>query len=335
LKTLLQKALLLCVTVAFLFWLYGQFEPQSNVPPPFSTENADLSESTEQVVSGVLEHDLPETSPYLKHLNLNTPGQNNNSFSQALHTCAQQLQFVVSSDESIIQAADFKKQFSQDSRLNILPICINQALWVDPTELACVHNWQDEGRLGCDLQGLGPMLKELDFTHLVIFAEQGKANVHNGIMFLDRGDTYDVFVHELAHFSGFVDEYPLNETLAQGICAGDRAPNIIFEQAKQSPADMSLWLGLQENNKISVSEARTCDNHSAQAYKPTADITFMEFYDLTYIPEVYIAAWLKTLASPQQLTPAYINFAQLYEGQNNLIQSKYWRQRYVDYTNVE
>jgi hypothetical protein len=325
---------LLCVSIVFLWWLFGQFEPESTVLTPPQNKATSLPEVTKKAANAKKD-DVLITSPYLQHLNLNTPGQSDNSFSQALHNCAQQLQFVVSSDESIIQAAAFKEQFSQDSRLDMLPICINQPLWIDPAKLTCGHNWQGEGRLGCDLQSLGPMLKELDFTHLVIFAEHGKANVHNGIMFLDHADTYDVFVHELAHFAGFVDEYPLNKTLAQGICAGDSAPNIIFEQAKQNPADMSLWLEMQGSNSISVSEARTCDNHSAQAYKPTSDITFMEFHDLNYIPAVYIAAWLKTLATPQKLTPAYINFAQLYEGQNNLIQSKYWRQRYVDYIDVE
>lgn len=326
--------LLLCLTIATLFWGLGQFTSQTNAPEPVAKDKVRLSDSSEQE-STVVESDLAKNSPYLQHLNLTTPGQNTHSFSQALHPCAQQLQFVVSSDESIIQAAEFKQRFSQDSRLDLLPICINQVLWVDPVDLVCAHNWQNEGRLGCDIQRLGPKLKELDFTHLVIFAEQGKANVHNGIMFLDHGDTYDVFIHELAHFAGFVDEYPLNTTLAQRICAGESAPNVIFEHESQTATDMSLWLDLQGSNKISVTEARTCDNHTTQAYKLTSDMTFMEYHDLSYIPEVYIAAWLKTLARPQALTPAYINFAQLYEGQNNLLQSKYWRQRYVDYLHID
>ena len=40
-----------------------------------------------------------------------------------------------------------------------------------------------------------------------MYAKKGKANVHNGIMFIDRQDSYDVFINELAHFAGFIDEY--------------------------------------------------------------------------------------------------------------------------------
>ena len=245
--------------------------------------------------------------------------------------CTQRLQFIVGSEQSIKQAAAFEQQFLQDSRLTMLPICIAQPLWVEPAQLHCEGNWLGTRRLGCDLQVLGIKLETLNFTHLVIFANEGKANVHNGIMYLDRQDTYDVFVHELAHFAGFVDEYPLSKALATAVCEGRPAPNLVFQQARQGKADLSLWPSIGDEYGVSVARARTCDNHASQAFKPSADITFMEFHDLAYIPPVYIAAWLKRLANPQAQTPAYINFAQLYEGQNKLIQGKFWRQRYVDY----
>ena len=254
---------------------------------------------------------------------------------QEAQQCVQQLQFVVSSESAIQQAASFQQQFIDDKRLALLPICINRPMWVEAQQLDCDANWQSSGRLGCNLQPLGPQLRALNFTHLVIFAEEGKANVHNGVMFLDRQDTYDVFVHELAHFAGFVDEYPLSKTLARDICEGDNAPNLTFQQAKQETANLSRWSSMSDEQGISIDIARTCDRHSAQAFKPTSDITFMEFHDHAYIPSIYIAAWLKVLAKPQALTPAYINFAQLYEEQNKLIQGKYWRQRYVDYTEGE
>lgn len=308
------------VLLSALFWLFRTNDSQEQAIV--------ISER----VNNSSELPLKTPTPNFDNVPQSISGTSQPSFPRS---CSQRLQFIVSSDESIKQAADFQQQFIQDSRLNMLPICIGQPLWVEPAQLHCEGDWLGKGRLGCDLQALGSKLKILNFTHLVIFANQGKANVHNGIMYLDRQDTYDVFVHELAHFAGFVDEYPLSKALATAICEGSAAPNLVFQQARQSNADLSLWSSIGDEYGVSVATARTCDNHTSQAYKPSADITFMEFYDQAYIPPVYIAAWLKRLANPQALTPAYVNFAQLYEGQNKLIQGKFWRQRYVDYMQGE
>ena len=105
--------------------------------------------------------------------------------------------------ESLPQAEYFRSRFVKDPRMNTLSICIYDMTWFDPVDISCDENWQQSGRLGCQLLLLAEKLKKLPFTHLVMFADKGKANVHNGIMFLDRIDTYDVFIHELAHFSGF------------------------------------------------------------------------------------------------------------------------------------
>jgi hypothetical protein len=319
-------ALALALALAFLlciFWLFSSqnTEPHTLVISPSVIGNT--GDNDDNIDSQVPDKDLVSWS--------------SDQARQALlpRPCSQRLQFIVSSERSIQQAAEFEQRFLQDSRLKILPICIEKPLWVEPSQLNCEGDWLGSGRLGCDLQALGPTLKTQTFSHLVIFAAQGKANVHNGIMYLDSQDTYDVFVHELAHFSGFVDEYPLSKDLASRVCDGRAAPNLVFQQAGQGKADLSLWSSLGDEYGVAVTPARTCDNHSSQAYKPSADITFMEFHDQAYIPPVYMAAWLKRLANPLTQTPAYINFAQLYEGQNKLSQGKYWRQRYVDYRQGE
>jgi hypothetical protein len=322
----LAKTGLLLALLLPLFWLIrtSSTEPQGIFVSERTKDKSGNSNKGDRPLKTPSQHaDIPPSSSY---------DRIGSSFKRP---CTQRLQFIVSSEQSIKQAADFQQQFLQDSRLTMLPICIAQPLWIEPGQLHCEGNWLGKGRLGCDLQGLGTRLKTLNFTHVVIFANQGKANVHNGIMYLDRQDTYDVFVHELAHFAGFIDEYPLSKALATAVCEGRAAPNLVFQQARQSQADVSLWSSISDEFGVTVTRARTCDNHAAQAFKPSADITFMEFYDLAYIPPVYIAAWLKRLANPQALTPAYINFAQLYEGRNKLIQGKFWRQRYVDYMRGE
>jgi hypothetical protein len=246
-------------------------------------------------------------------------------------SCNQRLLFVTPKLESLPQAEYFRSRFAQDPRLKSLSICIYAQTWFDPQDITCEENWQQSGRLGCQILSVAEKLKKLPFTHLVMFADKGKANVHNGIMFLDRQDTYDVFVHELAHFSGFIDEYPLSKDLAKRVCAGVDAPNMVFSAAGPNEIDKSYWQSIELNVESAVFKARTCDNHSAQAFKASSRLTFMEYHDVAYIPKQYLAAWQKRLNAYQDLPPAHVNFAQLYEQQNNQIETEFWRNRYQEY----
>ena len=234
-------------------------------------------------------------------------------------SCKQKILFVTGELQSLPQAKAFRQRLSHDKRLNKLPICVNQVTFFDPATVLCQRNWLDRGRLGCDLLAFAKQLKSIDFTHLVIFAEQGKANVHNGVMFLDRQDTYDVFVHELAHFSGFIDEYPLSAALAKRVCSGVDAPNLTFKQATERA------------NANAQNLARTCDNHPAQAFKASNKLTFMEYHDLAYIPAHYLTAWKQLLTNLPKHPSAHLNFAQLYEDANNQNDSQYWRKEYQLY----
>ena len=259
----------------------------------------------------------------------------NSDFKQQLSTlpvnCKQKLLFVTPDIGSLVQAEYFRSRFAQDPRLNSLAICIYDVTWFDPVGISCEENWHQSGRLGCQLITLAEKLKSLPFTHLVMFADKGKANVHNGIMFLDRQDTYDVFIHELAHFSGFIDEYPLSQELAKRVCAGVDAPNIVFKQATNSKADRQYWQSMGLQNNIDLFAARTCDNHSTQAFKASKQLTFMEYHDTAYIPAHYLTAWQRQLQNTPNQPSAHINFAQLYEQSNNLSESQFWRAKYQQY----
>lgn len=248
--------------------------------------------------------------------------------------CKQKLLFVTPDIESLAQAEDFRSRFTQDPRMDSLPICIFGETWFDPVDIVCEENWQQSGRLGCQLLSLAEKLKGLPFTHLVMFADKGKANVHNGIMFLDRRDTYDVFIHELAHFSGFVDEYPLSKGLAKRVCAGVDAPNIVFKQVEQSKADRHYWQSIGLQNDTDIFAVRTCDNHATQAFKASSQLTFMEYHDTAFIPANYLKAWQQQLQKTPNQPSAHINFVQLFEQSNNLSESQFWRARYQQYLNA-
>ncbi|PKH00148.1 hypothetical protein [Paraglaciecola sp. MB-3u-78] len=259
----------------------------------------------------------------------------NSDFMQQLSSlpdnCKQKLLFVTADIESLVQAESVRSRFAQDQRLKSLPICIYDVTWFDPVDIVCEENWHQSGRLGCQLLSLAEKLKRLPFTHLVMFANKGKANVHNGVMFLDRQDTYDVFIHELAHFSGFIDEYPLSQGLAKRVCAGVDAPNIVFKQAQQLEVDRQYWQSIGLQNNTDIFAARTCDNHSTQAFKASKQLTFMEYHDTGFIPNSYLIAWQRQLHTTPNQPSAHINFAQLYEQSNNLSESQFWRARYQQY----
>lgn len=302
-------------------WRDNQYQQASQVFSLLGTQN--LSPSL-QSLSGLYEY---HASTFNKN--------RNSDFIQHLSTlpdgCKQKLLFVTPDIGSLMQAEHFRLRFAQDPRLKSLSICIYDVTWFDPVDIICDENWQKSGRLGCQLLSVAEKLKSLPLTHLVMFADKGKANVHNGIMFLDRLDTYDVFIHELAHFSGFIDEYPLSEGLAKRVCAGVDAPNMVFKKSEEINIDRQYWQSIGLQNNIDIFAARTCDNHSTQAFKASSKLTFMEFHDTAYIPANYLAAWQKQLQKTPNQPSVHINFAQLYEQSNNLSESQFWRTRYQQY----
>jgi hypothetical protein len=266
--------------------------------------------------------------------------------------CAQTIQFVATTLVSFIQASAFQDQFEKDKRLAGLPLCILPPIWLQKDSLVCSNNFKNDARLGCDLYPLSRLKTPLTFTHLIIFAEQGKANVNNGVMFLDQSDTYSVFVHELAHFAGFVDEYALPEDLANYHCGKNVAPNLLLSglpeaifksgdpldaesevktqyalaEGKQSineesnPSSPEViksrylplvrennWQrALDAHNELQMLESndpvlhyiarsRTCKNTEYESFKPTQQMTFLEYHDVPNIPNVYRTLWRQSL----------------------------------------
>lgn len=230
--------------------------------------------------------------------------------------CSMVLQFVATHQDGINLVKSHIDRFTSDNRLESLPICINQPVWFETSEMSCSTN-ADE-RLKCDISPLIKLADKRNFTHAVVVGKSGKANVHNGIMYLDYNDRYSVFVHELAHFAGFVDEYPLSTELANDICKPQAHPNItVFVPSIKRSNDLTA--------------VRTCDNHINQSFKLVQEMTFMEYHDVGIIPQQYLEIWKQRLQSVGQLTPAYVNFAQYYEALGDATNAEKWWQDYQQY----
>jgi hypothetical protein len=232
-----------------------------------------------------------------------------------LAQCAQQLQFVATSLDSAVQAINIKHAFERDERLSMLPICISSIIWLAPNELECDLA---DGRKACDLSSVAKQSFVPTYTHLVFFLEEGKAYVNDGAMFLAQDDTYPVFVHELAHFVGFVDEYSLPTALAQQHCYKNVAPNllvsndeILYEHEKyqrwQRYQDQLILLNSPNNTEnistdkhsdrhikplsLDIAPSLACESLDLAAFKPSNQLTFMEYHDTRNIPPIYILMW--------------------------------------------
>lgn len=289
------------------------------------------------------------------------PTLGNLSSAATAAACQMQLQFVATSLESVAQAVAFQQRFAADKRLRELPICINQVAWLDEATVPCQFGAGNKQRITCDLEHLDKVFQPGDFSHLVIFARQGKANVNNGVMYLDLADQYSVFVHELAHFAGFVDEYPLSANLAERICQlHAQHPNISVQQpvvtaepaatddvqhsvagaAAQEPNGRSALpppeLATADGSTAAQAvvpryPARTCNNHSYQAYKLEQGITFLEYHDSGWIPPSYLRIWRQRLLHTGDLVPASLNMAHALEDSGSFSRAARWRQHFIAY----
>ena len=177
--------------------------------------------------------------------------------------------------------------------------------------------------------------KDVSSRYIGLIVEQGAANVDNGIMYLDQHDTIDVLVHELSHFIGFLDEYPLSKQhqVCQKAQETPFAHNLVILDKNYQGNRKALrehilsqvpWRDLikdstpilsqgkngwqlatprEFNDQVGVFKADTCFYSShVQAFKPITRRTKLEYFELTF-PEIYERIFL--LAPRQYLMPSY------------------------------
>lgn len=249
--------------------------------------------------------------------------------------CQQRIQMFASSLATITRADALYNEFKNDQRLRDLPLCIAPPIWLQSDALTCNKSKNGRGRDACDVTVLANAVSTRKLTHGIVIAEQGKANVQNGIMFLDISDAYSVLVHELAHFSGFIDEYPLNKSLANRYCSKPAIrtfapPNVVLADGESySPsATLTRWPKALQGQALTLTPTKTCDLVDVEAYKPSEVITFMEHHDTGTIPAVYLALWKEQLDNPNSHRPISMNLFQAFHKKGNTQQAGYWLAEY-------
>jgi len=85
-------------------------------------------------------------------------------------------------------------------------VCFSEIRYVPQFQLGCDH--KDEARISCSGYA---WLQQGNITtrYVGVLVPKGGANVNKGILYIDKADTAAVFAHEISHFLGFIDEYPL------------------------------------------------------------------------------------------------------------------------------
>ena len=123
------------------------------------------------------------------------------------------------------------------------------------------------------------------WRHVIVMTTSGKANVRDvniaaertSVMLLGKSTNSKVILHEIAHWSGLIDEYRLRAGQQGLVCKGDKpywpgknvlvAPKGIRIQTLESLFSQKLW------------PVKTCLGTDYIAYKKHPNVTIMEYFD--------------------------------------------------------
>ncbi|WP_085285064.1 M64 family metallopeptidase [Colwellia chukchiensis] len=212
-------------------------------------------------------------------------------------------------------------------------ICLQTPRYIAADVLDCQH--QKHQRINCRATAWRQQ-ELINSRYIGLIVEQGGAYVDNGIMYLDQQDTVDVLVHELSHFIGFVDEYPLpsQHQKCQQNQSAPFAHNIVVltsdyqgqrEDIRAQVLAQVPWRSLiapttpilsrniqgewklgtpsEFQDEIGLFSASTCErNGNVKAFKPLSKRTKLEYFELT-LPSQYLE--ILRLAPRQFLMPSY------------------------------
>ncbi|MBD1581453.1 hypothetical protein [Pseudoalteromonas sp. S16_S37] len=148
----------------------------------------------------------------------------------------------------------------------------------------------------CNADGLIEQYKAFlgNIDYVIVMTKSGLANVTNGMMTLTLSSDYQVFLHELMHFSGFEDEYAVAPEKAQWLCQreGHYAPNLIVAQ---SPPVQGWY------------ESKTCRDGALTAYKPSEHWSIMQYQELP-LSHKYRQLWQNAINSRRYQLPIFFNW---------------------------
>jgi len=153
------------------------------------------------IVTSTIENDQTDQKLLIKNKN------NNNVEFENTSNCVSSLQLFATNLKHLQYLEVLIKGFNKKSISTF--ICIPTPLYVSKKDINCLAKSQQA--ITCDELLWKNVAKGIDSRHIGLILEEGGANVHLGILYIDAKDDINVFSHEVSHLLGFIDEYPLNK----------------------------------------------------------------------------------------------------------------------------
>ncbi|MCF2857831.1 hypothetical protein L1286_10135 [Pseudoalteromonas sp. SMS1] len=192
--------------------------------------------------------------------------------------CAHQIILLGDTLKSTLQLTHIKAKYQKSALAKQLPYCLSDPIYVGKS-VACTGS--EKAFIRCNLAKVAHAKSLAEARHVVVMTElPGLANVRHGIMSLNSSHEFELFVHELMHFSYFEDEYPIPQEKAKWLCAapGLKAPNLYV--GEHPPQD---WY-----------PSKTCMHGKLPSYKPSHTLSKMEYHAIN-LSNQYLGLWLKAL----------------------------------------
>lgn len=195
--------------------------------------------------------------------------------------------------------------------------CFHIRWYQDYDELDCRSGGQ-RGHQQCDLALLP---REWNQRQLVFIASGTPAigSASHWQMVLPVDASVDILAHEVGHWLGFADEYPMSAALAENYCQGrylHPSVNVVTTVTQQlsshelqklwqrlpwrdavadwrdlaQPGSDGKWqLGSAASVAVGLFPSATCNAvEKVYSWKPVAHMTAMEYHDVNVWPEVYL-----------------------------------------------
>ena len=229
--------------------------------------------------------------------------------------CLRNLSLIASEYEHLGQLNQFKLRFENHPLSEHL--CINEVRYFPNLNSYCPDNHAEQA-IVCEEEKLLTQLNHVvDSDYLAVMLAKGKANVHYGVSYFSSESSFNVFIHEISHLLGFVDEYPLTKdhTVCQSIGSRNglnvvKLPKYIqgsYQQAYEKVMASLPWShllkidsalltsskkGWQVNinselqNSVGIYPAQTCANEDFITVKPLQQPTTLRYLDSPF-PKLY------------------------------------------------
>jgi len=123
--------------------------------------------------------------------------------------CENSIQLFATTVENLLYGEKLINQFEQQPKEQSLKqtVCFTPVRYRSIKKLQCKNSL--DKRISCDESQWLDSAVQIETKYLAVLLPKGGANVHLGILYIDKYDTVAVFAHEISHLLGFVDEYPL------------------------------------------------------------------------------------------------------------------------------